>query len=336
MELTFIIAGQLKREYVLPPAGRPLLDAPGGNLLYTAAGAALWTPGPGIGLIGRVGEDYPRDWLGDLDRHGFDAQGIHVIPGVLDLRLFLAYGDGFTPQRSNPVSQFARRQMSFPKALLGYQPPDETSTGISKIAPNSPHLTDIPDDYVFAKSLHLCAMDYMTQSRLIGSFKLGAVTTITLSPSSSYMNPRYIDQLRPLVQGLTAFIPSEQELRALFWGRTHDLWEMAEAVGSFGCEFVLIKCGAKGQLLLDVVGRQRWEIPAYSSHIMDPTGAGDVFCGGFMAGYRQSFDPLEATLYGNVAASLSLEGSGAFYVLDVLPGLAQARVESLRGLVRRI
>jgi ribokinase len=334
MELTYIIAGQPKREYILPPTGRPLLDAPGGNLLYTAAGAALWTSG--IGLLGRVGEDYPRDWLRDLDRRGFDARGIHVIPGVLDLRLFLAYGDGFTPQRSNPVSHFARRQMSFPKALLGYQPPDETSTGISKIAPNSPHLTDIPEDYPFAKSLHLCALDYMTQSRLIGAFKLGAVASVTLSPSPSYMTPRYLDQLRPLVQGLTAFIPSEQELRALFWGRTHDLWEMAEAVGSFGCEFVVVKCGAKGQLLLDVVGKKRWEIPAYSSRIADPTGAGDVFCGGFMTGYRQSFDPLEAVLYGNVAASLSLEGSGAFYVLEVLQGLAQARVASLRGLVRRI
>ena len=34
--------------------------------------------------------------------------------------------------------------------------------------------------------------------------------------------------------------------------------------------------------------------------------------------------------------SLKLEGSGAFYPLDVLPGLAQARVEALKDLVQDV
>ncbi|WP_322808043.1 PfkB family carbohydrate kinase, partial [Thermanaerothrix sp.] len=65
----------------------------------------------------------------------------------------------------------------------------------------------------------------------------------------------------------------------------------------------------------------------------DPTGAGDAFCGGFLAGYRQTYDPLAAVLHGNVSASLVIEGSGPFYALEALPGLAQARLEALRDAV---
>ena len=64
--------------------------------------------------------------------------------------------------------------------------------------------------------------------------------------------------------------------------------------------------------------------------------AGDAFCGGFLAGYCKNYDPLEGVLYGNVSASLKLEGSGAFYPLDVLPGLAEARLGALRNMVRAV
>jgi hypothetical protein len=55
-----------------------------------------------------------------------------------------------------------------------------------------------------------------------------------------------------------------------------------------------------------------------------------------LAGYRKNYDPLEAALHGNVSASLKIEGSGAFYPLDVLPGLAQARLDSLKELAREV
>jgi hypothetical protein len=41
-------------------------------------------------------------------------------------------------------------------------------------------------------------------------------------------------------------------------------------------------------------------------------------------------------LYGNVSVSLKLEGNGAFYALDVLPGLAEARLNALKDMVREL
>jgi len=150
------------------------------------------------------------------------------------------------------------------------------------------------------------------------------------------MEPTARRELPALLNGVTAFLPSQEELENLFWGETYDLWEMAEAVSMFGCEYVVIKCGALGQLLYVADTRRKWEIPAYPARLDDPTGAGDAFCGGFLAGYCRNYDPLEGVLHGNVSASLKLEGSGAFYPLDVLHGLAAARLNALKDMVRKV
>jgi sugar/nucleoside kinase (ribokinase family) len=150
------------------------------------------------------------------------------------------------------------------------------------------------------------------------------------------MNPTFRDDLPALITGLTAFLPSEEELRTLFQGRSEDLWEMAEVLASFGCEIIVIKRGEQGQLLYDASSRARWEIPSYPSQLVDPTGVGDAFCGGFLAGFRKTFDPLQAVLHGNISASIIIEGRGPLYALDALPGLTQARLEALRQSARRV
>ena len=92
----------------------------------------------------------------------------------------------------------------------------------------------------------------------------------------------------------------------LFEGRSNDLWEMAEALSAYGCDFVVIKRGERGQLLYDASSKARWEIPAYPARLANPTGVGDAFCGGFLAGYRRAYDPLEAVLHGNVSSSIDI------------------------------
>ena len=61
--LRFVIAGQLKRDFAIIPNGSARVDVPGGNLLYAASGLSVWQPAKLIGLVARVGEDYPREWL---------------------------------------------------------------------------------------------------------------------------------------------------------------------------------------------------------------------------------------------------------------------------------
>lgn len=330
MNPEFLVFGLLTREYLLPPTGDPRLDVAGGSLLYAAAGLRVWESS--IGLVGRVGEDYPREWLNDCMSRGFDTSGIRIVPKKLEAREFISYNESLEVSRINPVTHFARRGLTFPKPLLGYQLPDER-----KVEEGSALLvTDISENYLTARAALLCPMSLVTQTQLIAGMKRGDVHTFVLEPASSSMKPTARRELPALLNGVTAFLTSQDELKNLFWGETHDLWKMAEWVSMYGCEYVVIKCGIHGQLLYDVKTKHKWEIPAYPARVADPIGAGDAFNGGFMGGYCKSYDPLEGVLAGNVSASLKLEGSGAFYPLDVMPGLAEARLSALRDMVRKV
>lgn len=333
-EPQFVLAGKLAREYLLPPSGPVRLDSPGGNLLYAAGGLSIWGERPG--LVGRVGEDYPRAWLKMFEERGYDTRGIRILPGPLDVRSFCAYSESGEAYYTNPVAHFAARGLTFPKSLLGYQPPAQGPDSRTEPAPNSLHVSDIPSAYMQAKAVHLCSLDFVTHLQLLSAFKRGAASTFTIDPAPGYMQPAFLDALRSLLQGLTVFFPTEEDLRSLFRGQTNDLWEMTEALGSFGCEFIVVKCGEKGQLLYDSVSKRRWQVPAYPARLVDPTGAGDAVCGGFLAGYCRTYDPLQGVLYGNVSASLTIEGPGAFYALDVVPGLAEARRQALEGIVQEV
>jgi len=328
MDIHFVIFGSLTREFLLSPTGRVRLDTPGGSLLYAAGGLGAWETG--IGLVGRVGNDYPRAWLNDIKSRGFDTTGIHILPKDMDVRDFVAYNDAFEANRVNPVSHFARREMTFPKSLLGYQPDKKVDEEMRLT------VRDIPDDYLTARAAYLCPMDLVTQTQLIAGLKRGNVHSFILNPSPATMTPASRRELPALLNGVTAFLASEDEMRNLFQSETHDLWEMAEAVSLYGCEYIVIKRGAQGQLLYDSDGKQKWEIPAYPARMEDVTGAGDAFGGGFVAGLCKDYDLLDGVLYGNVSASLKLEGYGALYPLDVMPGLAEARLGALRDMVRKV
>ncbi len=332
----FVIAGKLSREYILPPSGNPLLDSPGGNLLYAAGGLAVWNVD--AGLIARVGEDYPHQWLRDLEKLGFNTLGIHTIRAEknIDLRSFIAYTETNEPSHSNAVSHFARRQFTFPKALLGYQYSDDALKDPRESDITSPAALDVPKEFRDVRHVHICPFDFVSQSQMVNLFKGGSTQTVSLDPAPSYMKPRFWRDLRLVLQGVTIFLPSEEELRALFWGETNDLWEMARKVSEYGPQIIVIKRGILGQLVYDVAGNHRYEVPAYQSRVADPTGVGDAFCGGFLAGFQMTNDPLMAALHGSVSASLKIEGSGPFYPLDVLPGLAAARLYSLKEIAREV
>ena len=331
-----IFAGQLRRDFVVLPNGEIRLDVPGGNLLYAAAGLAVWEPTPRPGLVSRVGEDFPEEWLVEFSRQGFDTRGINVLEHPVDLRSFYAYRDGRQRVEEDPMAYFSALGQTFPKDLLGYQPGNLAPDSRTRLSSTSLRHIDFISEFLDATAAHICPIDYLSHSLLPAILRQAGFTFITLDPPPGYMVPSFRDDIASIVTGLNAFLPSEEEARALYHGSSPDLWEIAEMFASFGCEIIVIKRGEQGQLLYDSTTHKRWEIPAYPVEIFDPTGAGDAFCGGFLAGYRRTFDPVQAAVYGNISASLVIEGQGPFYAVDALPSLAEARFEALLQTVREV
>lgn len=325
----YLIAGELTRNFVITPGKKVIEDQSGGSLLYSAAGAAIWENG--IGLISLIGENYPQHWITEINHQGWDSRGIQVSPQTIDQRSFIAFHDNENYSIENPVQHFSKLGLPFPRALLGYQSNNESASNLSKIK-----VSEIPADYFDATAAHIAPMDSITQINLATALQQGHINTITLSPSPQSMNAINWEQIPAVVKGITAFIVRKKLLMDFFKSRVTDLWDMAKWICSYGCEYAVIIRDQGGYMLYDSTKDEKTIIPPYPTGITDPTGSADAFCGGFLVGYRTTYNPIESVVYGSISASLTMEGSGPYYALEAMPGLAQARREHLKKMVQRV
>ena len=91
-----------------------------------------------------------------------------------------------------------------------------------------------------------------------------------------------------------------------------------------------VKMGARGMRLLLQGGKNWTQIPAFSTQVVDPTGAGDAFCGGFLVGLAQSGSLVQAALYGAVSASFIIEDFGVLHALKIDSDQAHSRLRQLQ------
>ena len=67
------------------------------------------------------------------------------------------------------------------------------------------------------------------------------------------------------------------------------------------------------------------------SAIVDVTGAGDAFCGGYVAGISLGMDSTQCTRMGLVSASLVIEGYGAMHALKRSPEQRNRRLRIIEN-----
>jgi sugar/nucleoside kinase (ribokinase family) len=329
-----LLFGDLAQEWIIPPIGKLILGKLGGHLSYTLAGLQIWDSD--VGLLSKISRNFPEELLDWLDQPGVNSSGIVRSNHPTEYRRFFAYRDDDQPLIESPMSVFSKLGLSFPRDLLGFSLPQETEDSRITLPENSFRDFEIPPLFFEASTLHVCPLEYLNHMTIPTILRKGNISTVSLDASTSYMHPSFLTDLRILLKGVTAFLTSERKLRSLFFGKTNDLWEMADELSSFGVEMIVIKRGSQGQLLQISPTKTHWQVPAYPARLVDPTGCGDCFSGGFLAGYRKTYDPLQSILYGNVSASFCLECSTPRQVSDFLPGLPELRLNRLKDWVNKI
>ena len=94
---------------------------------------------------------------------------------------------------------------------------------------------------------------------------------------------------------------------------------------------VVIKMGADG-LCVSQKNKNTF-VPVYPvDKLIDPTGAGDSFAGGFMGYLSQSthIDFIEAAVYGSAMASFCVEGFGVEALLSATPSMLKNRIKTIK------
>ncbi len=79
-----------------------------------------------------------------------------------------------------------------------------------------------------------------------------------------------------------------------------------------------LKLGERGVIVYDRKADLTWHVPAYPVNtIVDVTGCGDAFCGGFLASFVQNEDAYTSALYGVISASFNLEQYGVIHNFSI-------------------
>ncbi|MHA7277179.1 carbohydrate kinase family protein [Arthrobacter sp. Hz1] len=298
--------GELTVDDVVVEDDRADWKQAGGGALYSAVGALVWTNDVALNSV--VGTDFPEGLLSSLDAQGICLDAVSRSPHALSIGLWLLYeSDGtrrqFEKKRGATFADTDRLRVS--PYTAGLNP-----LGVH-IAPQS------SQGQVLALQ-HLAGRD--------------VVRTLDLLIEPSIDKTPYLDG--SVFRELDAFLPSAQEVRDV-WGHS-DIQTLSNWLIAHGSNATLaIKRGPDG---VDVLAEGTvTNVPTVIDDLIDPTGAGDAFCGGFLAGLVATGDPIEAAIRGSVSASFVCETRGAVAAaIRIDPEIAEHRATKARRLLRKV
>ncbi len=136
----------------------------------------------------------------------------------------------------------------------------------------------------------------------------------------------YLDAVGLIMAKATYVLPSDADADLLFPGEGFDQWS-AQLLGQ-GAQVVVLKRGDKGCIGRDAAGTHA--LAAHAVTLVDPTGAGDCFCGTFVALMAAGAPLPEALARANAAGALAvtrlgpMEGNATLDEIDALKGSPHA------------
>lgn len=260
----------------LQKGGMALIDEPQAERLYKASGPGLETSGGSVantmvgiaqlggkaGFIGRV----RNDQLGEIFSHDIRAVGARFDTPA-------ATSGATTARCLIYVTPDAERTMcTFLGASTQLEPEDLDLSMVreAKVLYLEGYLWDSPA----AKRAFIAAAEACRDSG----------GQVALSLSDGFCVDRHRESFLDLVNGhVDVLFANDVEIMSLY--ETDDFDTAVQQVSGC-CRVAALTRGAKGSVVLS--GDQRWDIGIVSlGDLLDTTGAGDLYAGGFLHGYTQ-------------------------------------------------
>ena len=143
-------------------------------------------------------------------------------------------------------------------------------------------------------------------------------------------------ELMKVIKRVDIIIINDEE--ALQLSKKDTLFAAANEILSFGPKQIVIKKGEHGAMLFDE--SRFFTVPAFPvKKVIDPTGAGDTFAGGF-AGYLSQLDKINfeamklAVVHGTVMASFCVEGFGTSVMESLEKETTNNRLKEFKNFTR--
>jgi sugar/nucleoside kinase (ribokinase family) len=288
-----VCLGNLVVDDVVFRDGTTRMGEPGGAMLYAALGAALWETG--VAVVAPLGDDYPARALHALEHRGVDLAGLRPL-GRPGLRVWLLY------------EALARRIVH--------------QLGAANHVEASPAPGDIANRFAGARAFHLSPAPLVCQRPLLEALSPRVGALLSLDPHDPVREDN-LERWREALALLDIFFVSEEEL--LLDGVAADPRSALARLAGGRLRYALLKRGAAGGLLYDARTQETCSWEARATQVVDPTGAGDAFAGGFLSGLLAGEEVAGALERGVVSASFALETWGAAGLIAAMPADAQRR-----------
>lgn len=277
--MAILVVGTVALDSVKTSFGEKI-DALGGSATFFSLSAGYFSA---VNLVAVVGEDFPQKYLAFLkSKKNIDLSGLKIQKG----RTF-------------------RWKASYECDINN---PQTLSTQLNVFAEFNPV---IPQKYKNSEYLFLANIDPDLQQ---GILKQISRPKIIACDSMNYWIRTKRKSLGRLLKKVDIFFANDSEARIL--AETDNILTAARRIIALGPKIAIVKKGEHG-VLFSSKEHSSFILPAYLlENVIDPTGAGDTFAGGFM-GYLAARRKLnnaalrKAMAYGTIMASFNVESFSA-------------------------
>ena len=297
--MSIVVVGSVALDSVETPFGR-VENALGGSAMYFSVAASFFTRG--IKLVGIVGDDFPQEHVDFLHSRGVDLTGLECAIG----KTFYwrgRYGDNLNVAET-------------------------LSTELNVFEEFVPKL---PESYRNAKHVFLANINPELQMDVLRQME--DVELVVCDTMNLWISERRAELLET-IKHVDIFVLNDAEARQLMG--EFNLNKAAKRILDYGPSRVIIKKGEHGSVTS--TRTSYFSSPAYPlENIVDPTGAGDTFAGGFL-GYLASTGDLsesnvrKAIVYGTVLASFNVEDFSLNRQRTLTRDEIQARFDEMRAI----
>ena len=257
-----------------------------------------------VRFVGVVGDDCPFDLPAVFKDRDVDLRGLEVRPGSKTFVWHGTYHDNMNDRTTDYVELNVLQ---------------ETPPKVPEIFADS--------QFVFlantAPALQIELLDQITAPTFV------AADTMNLWIENN------LDDLKQLLKKIHCLIINDDEAKQL--AAESNLIKAGDKIRAMGPAIVIIKKGESGSLM-SLGDGDTFVLPAFpAAEVIDPTGAGDSFAGGFMGYLAQAGNSDHDTLkraiaYGTVVASFTIAGFSLDGLTEITRDVIDSRLEALRRL----
>lgn len=299
--MSIVVVGSVALDSIETPSGK-VENALGGSATYFSISASFFNTD--VRLVAVIGSDFPQEYIELLKNKGIDLDGLERAEG-----------------------KTFRWKGRYGFSLGGAETLSTELNVFEKFIPK------IPDKYKDSKYIFLANINPELQLDVLKQMK--NIKLVACDTMNLWIAERK-EKLLNIIKHVNILIVNDEEARQLTGEAKVDM--AGRKILELGPERIIIKKGEHGAITM--TKNSYFSIPAYPlKSVVDPTGAGDSFAGGFM-GYLASVHEIseqnirKAMVYGTVMASFSVEDFSIYRQQTLTKEEIESRFAEMRNITQ--